>query len=301
MRNKRVAVLTPTYHRAHTLPVLYQSLKEQQIKDFRWIVVDDGSQDHTEELIHQWKKEGLVDIFYLKKENGGKHTAVNLGMSIVQEDLVFLVDSDDYMTKDAIDIIIRYADKYEGSREKKKLCGFCFLRYDSKGNVNVASFSEDEFIGNYIDTRINSGLGGDKAEVFYRDALKEYPFIEYPGEKFMPEDAVWIAMSKKYNMVHANEKIYICDYLENGLTKTGRRMKIYSPRGMMLRSKLFVNDSRVCIKIKIKMMLLYIIYSRFASITIKEAEKEINSKGLFYMLILPGMLICQKWKTEFKK
>lgn len=297
---KKVAILTPTYNRKHTLPKLYESLKNQSNNDFRWFIVDDGSKDNTGELINKWKNERLVDISYLKKENAGKHTAINLGISIIREQLVFIVDSDDYITENAVELIIKYADKYEKMREKEKLCGFCFLRYDSQGNVNVAPFSEAEFIGNYIDTRINNGLGGDKAEVFYREVLKEYPFIEYPGEKFMPEDAVWISMSQKYNMVHANEKIYICDYLEGGLTRTGRRMKIHSPKGMVLRSKLFINDQRVCMKVRIKMMLLYIIYSCFAQITIKEAVADINYKGLFYILMLPGIVIYKKWKMELR-
>ena len=75
------------------------------------------------------------------------------------------------------------------------LCGFCFLRHYSDGKVNVAYFDEDEFIGNYVDTRINNGLGGDKAEVFYTKVLQQYPFVEYPGEKFMPEDAAGFAVA----------------------------------------------------------------------------------------------------------
>ena len=38
-----ISILTPTYNRAHTLPRLYKSLKQQTMKDFEWIIVDDGS------------------------------------------------------------------------------------------------------------------------------------------------------------------------------------------------------------------------------------------------------------------
>lgn len=296
MNRKRVAILTPTYNRASTLGKLYDSLEKQTCKDFVWFLVDDGSRDNTKVLVEEWKQLGKVDIRYIAKTNGGKHTALNLGISQIEEELTFIVDSDDFLTENAVEIIVKYADKYAQVKEDKKLCGFCFLRHYSDGTVNVAYFDKDEFIGNYVDTRINNGLGGDKAEVFYTKVLQEYPFMEYPEEKFMPEDAVWIAMSQKYDMVHANEGIYICDYLEGGLTKTGRAMKIYSPRGMMLRSRLFVNDKRVNRKTKIKMMLLYIIYARFAGISVRDAERDIDEKGWYWVLVIPGMLIQKRWK-----
>ena len=300
MEKKRVVILTPTYNRAHTLGKLYKSLREQRCKDFKWMIVDDGSIDTTRELVQDWIKDGKIDIVYIKKENAGKHTAVNKGIALIDEELTFIVDSDDYLTQDAVEVICRYADKYASQKEEKKLCGFCFLRHYSDGTVNVAYFDKDEFIGNYVDTRINNGLGGDKAEVFYTAVLKKYPFAEYPGEKFMPEDAVWIAMSQNYDMVHANEGIYTCDYLEGGLTKSGRTMKIYSPRGMMLRSKLFVNDKRVSTKVKIKMMLLYIIYSRFAGVSIKDSIINIKEKWLFVLLYIPGVIIQQVWKNQLE-
>lgn len=88
--------------------------------------------------------------------------------------------------------------------------------------MNTAYFPKDEYISNYVETRINGNIGGDKAEVFYTSILREFPFQEYPGERFMPEDAVWIVMSQKYDMVHINKGIYICDYLEGGLTRAGK-------------------------------------------------------------------------------
>ena len=98
----------------------------------------------------------------------------------------------------------------------------------------------------------------------------------------MPEDTVWMMMSEKYAMVHINECVYISDYLEGGLTKSGRRMKIYSPRGMMLRSKVYLENREVCWKVKVKMQMLYIIYSRFAGIGRAEAAEQLSHKGLFH-------------------
>lgn len=295
-----LAVLTPTYNRRSTIGKLYESLKAQTCMDFFWMIVDDGSTDGTEETVREWMRQGEISMGFLKKENGGKHTALNAGISRIEQELVFIVDSDDCLTKDAVETVLAYAGKYRKEREEKKLCGYCFLRHYSDGKVNTAYFPKDEYIDNYVETRINGNIGGDKAEVFYTSALREFPFKEYPDEKFMPEDAVWIAMSQKYDMVHINKGIYICDYMEGGLTRTGRAMKIYSPKGMMLRSVLFLNDNRVCLKVKVKMALLYVIYSGFAGVGFSDAAKKLDKRGLFYAVYIPGLLIQRQWKKRWK-
>ena len=44
-------VFTPTYNRAHTLHRVYESLNAQTFRDFEWLIVDDGSNDGTAELV----------------------------------------------------------------------------------------------------------------------------------------------------------------------------------------------------------------------------------------------------------
>ena len=50
-----LTVFTPAYNRAHTLPRTYQSLLAQDCKDFVWLIIDDGSTDHTAELVREWQ------------------------------------------------------------------------------------------------------------------------------------------------------------------------------------------------------------------------------------------------------
>jgi glycosyltransferase involved in cell wall biosynthesis len=75
----KFTVLTATYNRAHTLPDVYQSLCAQTFRDFEWVIIDDGSADGTRELVLSWKPS--FPIRYTWKQNGGKHTAVNIGVA----------------------------------------------------------------------------------------------------------------------------------------------------------------------------------------------------------------------------
>lgn len=289
---KSITILTPTYNRAAYLPRLFESLKAQTNRDFLWLVVDDGSEDDTENLIASYGQQG-VELRYIRQENGGKHTALNRGIAEIQSELTFIVDSDDYLPENAVETVLAYHEKYRGT---PGLCGYSFLRCHGDGRVNTAYFPSDELIGSYAQVRINGGIGGDKAEVFYTEILKKYPFPVFPGEKFMPEDAVWMQMSGPYQMVHMNKNIYYCDYLEGGLTNTGRRMKVHSPRGMILRSKVYLDDPAIRMKVKVKMMLLYQVYGRFAGLSARELRRDTGEKALWYLCKAPAFIIWLVWR-----
>lgn len=292
-----ITIITPTYNRASNLKHLYETLIDQTVKDFKWLVVDDGSTDDTQQVIRTFIDDGQIDINYVKSENGGKHRALNKGIALIESQLTFIVDSDDYLPKDAIDTILQYHRKYN---DTPNLCGYSFLRCFEDGSVNTAYFKKDEEIASYRDIRINGNIGGDKAEVYFTDILKQFPFPEYEGEKFLPEDLVWMQMSGSYQMVHINKCIYIGEYLDGGLTKAGRAMKIHSPRGMMKRSEVFLAESDICLKVRIKMMMLLIIYGRFAKVPLRELFMKTTHNTLFLLLVIPSDLIYLKWKKENK-
>ena len=60
---------TPAYNRASTLPRTYESLCDQECKEFIWLIVDDGSTDETASLVKEWQKK---EILCTKKVNSGK-------------------------------------------------------------------------------------------------------------------------------------------------------------------------------------------------------------------------------------
>ena len=90
-----ITILTPTYNRGNELRNLYESLKRQISKNFIWYIVDDGSTDGTEDIVKEFEFENLMSIRYDKKENGGKHTALNYGIQRIETALTMVVDSDD--------------------------------------------------------------------------------------------------------------------------------------------------------------------------------------------------------------
>lgn len=272
---------------------LYESLKNQTVKDFEWLVVDDGSTDETKDLIEQLQSESDFSIRYIYKDNGGKHTALNIGIESIESELTFIVDSDDCVTENAVASILKIHKKYQ---KISGLCGYVFLRAFPDGKINGKRFSPDEKIGSYIDIRINGDdTNADKAEVFFTRCLKEFPFPEYPGEKFLGEDLVWIRMAHKYKMVHVNKAIYIGNYQNDGLTRNRRKHNIASPVGCMNRAEEFMK-SDINLKYRIKGGLQYIIYGKFAGMKIGRLFQKSDHKVLVAVCAIPGLCIFQKWK-----
>lgn len=292
-----LTILTPTYNRANMLPNLYNSLLTQTSRDFEWLIVDDGSTDDTETIVQQWIADNAMAVRYLYKKNGGKHTALNAGISTVTSQLTMIVDSDDALTPDAVETVLQYHGRY---KDVTGLCGYVFLRCFPDGTVNGKQFIPDEAIGTYIDMRINrDDTHADKAEVYFTHCLQEYPFPEIGEEKFLGEDLVWIRMAKKYCMLHVNRVIYIGNYLEGGLTQSRRRHNIESPRGCMLRAIEFMSGE-IRFKYRFKGALQYLIYGQFAHIGWKSLIRQSPRKLLTALLVVPGFCLYRKWKHNYE-
>lgn len=213
-----ITILTPTYNRAYILPNAYESLRRQTNTAFEWIVVDDGSADETEALVTSWQEEkNLFPIYYVKQPNGGKHRAVNKGVSMAAGDYVLILDSDDYLTDDAVQTI------YGWVKTIADVDGFAGVS-GLKGWKNRSGAVGGAMMQDYVDAtnlqRKKLGLMGDKAEVYKTALLRQYPFPEFEGENFLRETAVWDRIAiDGYQIRWFNKIIYLCDYLEDGLTR----------------------------------------------------------------------------------
>lgn len=287
-----ITVLTPTFNRGGGLQSLWDSLQKQTVKDFEWLVVDDGSSDGTKNLITQLQEKSDFPVRYIYKNNGGKHTALNVGIQTICSELIFIVDSDDCVTDDAVESILKIHKKY---RSQNNICGYAFLRAFPDGKINGKKFDVDERIGSYIDVRVNGDdTGADKAEVFKTHCLKEFPFPEYPNEKFLGEDLVWVRMARKYEMVHINKAIYVGNYLEDGLTNNRRKHNIASPIGCMHRAEEFM-ESDLKTRYRIKGGLQYIVYGRFAGVKVVDLIRKSRHKVLATVCTPGGLFLHSRW------
>ena len=296
MRRKvKLTILTPIYNRVDLLPQVFTSLQSQTVKDFEWLVIDDGSTDNIQEYMH-----GLPEvdfpIHYHRKENGGKHTAMNYSHPYIQGEFVLILDSDDYLIPDAVEFILKDWQKYVG------VSSVGVLSYESGGGqgeiISDRASVPNYYISDDIHFRVNQGVGGDRAEVVRTEIFKTLPLPTHENEKFMSEGWLWNNIAIKYQTVYIQKGIYICEYLEGGLTKSGRILRMKSPLNMMDSCKSFFQDE-VCLKIQVKEMLLYCVYGLCSNLSI---HKWLHNSGrpLRVLLTLPfGWLLFKYWKYKY--
>lgn len=235
MKENKITIFTPTYNRAYIINDLYESLKRQTYKKFEWIVVDDGSTDGTGQLFKKWiATEKQFSIRYYKKENGGKHRAINYGLDLAEGGIFFVVDSDDQLTPDALEKINNWFKQISNEPNMKGIVA-------NKGYTATVTandyFSESHLdktmleMGSYTENGKNV-LSGERAIAFYTDFHRLYKFPQFDGENFMTEAVVYNRMAHDgYKMRFFNDIIWIYEYQEDGLTKAGNQLFINNPHG----------------------------------------------------------------------
>lgn len=281
-----ITVLTPTYNRAYILDKAYGSLLKQTETNFEWVIVDDGSKDDTEKLVKGFIKDNKIRINYIKKENGGKHTALNVGVNNAEGEYLVMLDSDDILTPDAISLINEYSKKY---KDNDKLCGFSFLKCFPNNKKIGREMKEDEIISNYIDYRQNNNMYGDMAEVFKTDVLKKYPFPVFEDERFLSEAIIWNKIALDYDTVYINKPIYIADYLEDGLSSNFFKLVYNNPLGAMNNSNTFMLKN-FKLMIRIKNAILYNGYKIRAKKKYGKINTKSNSRFLTTLFYIPGVM-----------
>lgn len=292
MDNPFLSIITPTYNRGHLLKNCYESLFRQTDKDFQWIIVDDGSKDDTRDVVEAFDTDDF-EIIYVPKENGGKHTALNAAHPYIRGEYVLILDSDDYLTDTAVEQIRR---GWEAWADKDRVAMVTFLKGVAVNNPNCTSPVTGIPV-EILRYRRNAIHSTDCCEVIRADLFLQYPFPVFPGERFVAECALWNRVAKTHKCVYINEVIYICEYLEGGLTDSGRAMRIRNPRGGMFTSDLRMGKNNYLMQ-RLKYGLLYACYGYFAGLSPAQILAGTQNKWLAGICMLPGYALYRNWKHK---
>lgn len=221
-------VFTPTYNRAYTLERLYDSLVNQTCKDFTWLIVDDGSTDNTPQLVQSFIGRNEMRISYIRTENRGKSRALNTGITLCSDELFFCVDSDDWLTPDALEIL---KDRWDIVKDDKSIGGMLALRgIDSEHPIGTGiphGLTRDNVWSLYF----QHGFHGDAAHIYRTEVFRRYPSEVAPGEKFISEGWTVYQIAEKYDVSLINRIIYIGGYLSDGYTSNVRKLTKDNPIG----------------------------------------------------------------------
>lgn len=140
--NQLISIIVPIYNVQDYLRTCLESILSQTYTNIEIILVNDGSEDSSEEICREYaKKDERVRLY--SQENRGLSVARNIGVSFSKGELIVFVDSDDYVAPKMIEKLYAAMKKADADLA---MCGF--KRVDQYGRDCGLSFlPEDKIIG----------------------------------------------------------------------------------------------------------------------------------------------------------
>lgn len=192
-----ISVVMPTYNRAKTIERAINSILEQTYQDFEIIIVDDNSNDNTEEIVKSIKDSR---IRYIKNTvNKGANESRNIGVSEALGEIIAFQDSDDEWIKNKLEL------QMKALQEKKcDVVASGFFRYEDDGtrsSIPEKPICDEEIatqimFGNFISTQTLLG----KKECFIEEKFD-------PNFPRMQDWELMIRISRKYKIHYINTQL----------------------------------------------------------------------------------------------
>ena len=257
----RLTVFTPTYNRKELLARAYESLTKQTVRDFEWLIVDDGSTDHTDDAVRSWIDEGIIPIRYHYRENGGKMRAHNTGVGLCDTELFLCLDSDDVLVEDAVESLLgAYDEAVIGYRGDKPIGGVVAHKGKSRDKI----FGGNDFPDTGVSTLYGlyqRGFSGETTLMFQTEVLKRFPFPEIEGEKYVPEDYIYDKIDAVCVLAVLPRIITVCEIVDGGYTDNVKKLRRENVNAFYLyyEQRAFITPRGIN---KLKCLGRYVIYAK---------------------------------------
>ena len=176
-----VSIVIPAYNRAGTIPRAINSVLAQTLRDFEVIVVDDGSTDHTSEVIQQIGDARIEIIRHTR--NQGAAEARNTGMKAAGGKYIAWLDSDDEWLPDKLQVQL---DAFVKAAPDQKACYTAAERIGQRLGSQI-------HIPQYPDRKklfLRCDLGPGSTLLFERSVLEKIGYLDTSFIRF--EDWDWL-------------------------------------------------------------------------------------------------------------
>lgn len=107
----KISISVPVYNAEKVIHYCIESILQQSFEDFELILVDDGSVDNSGKICDEYAlKDSRIRVIH--KENGGVSSARNTGIQNSTGEFICFVDSDDFIEKDYLELLLDSKRKY---------------------------------------------------------------------------------------------------------------------------------------------------------------------------------------------
>ena len=199
-------VLTPVFIGADCIHRVWESLLRQTLRDFEWVIVDDGSTDQLEAVARQYQRSGRATVRYFRfAENRGKPSAVNWGVAEGEGRYCLIADADDAFVPHALE---RFAQAYEDlpSELREEVHGVTCNCVSPDGDLVGDPFPESPWVTDVFDMLYRYRVRGEKWGFHRTEILSQFPF-NTDVDRFVSENTVWFAIGARYKTLFINDAL----------------------------------------------------------------------------------------------
>lgn len=268
----KFSVIVPVYNAENYLHKLVESVLQQTYKDYELILVDDGSTDGSYALMQQYAKR-YDQIKAYTKENTGPGMTRKFGFEKATGDLLFFVDSDDWIAN------LTVLEEIHNTFIKHSTVDVLFFdREDIIGNTKevIRGFEEiEEGVHNINEIRevIRPGLG---AKILKRNILTPDMFIE--SKVFEDLFTTYLYLEKCNTFYYSSKSYYTIyhDVNSNSLSSNETAESFNKSLEIILMIYEKINNRALKYSLELRMATLFTSYWK----SIIKKEKGYNSETI---------------------
>lgn len=163
----KLSIITPVYNRASTVGRTIESVINQSYRNFELILVNDGSSDDSDSVIQPYLTDKRI-VYINYSPNRGVNHARNRGIEKATGEFILFLDSDDYLTNDALETIVERIKKDDNYNHYLFLIDY---------RRNDTALPDKEKVINFEDW-LKGKLSGDFMHVLKPTCFKDHMFFE---------------------------------------------------------------------------------------------------------------------------
>lgn len=300
-----ISIIIPVYNKQEYLNNCIMSAVEQDYENIEIIIINDGSQDNSENIINTWvSKDNRIK--YITQKNKGVSFSRNVGISVAKGDYIFFLDADDMLTKNAISTLVQFAEQTKAdivvgnvyvkqSGVLNKSPGYNNLLLNET-NLHLTRTQLEMFI---IRNR-HMAMAGNKLYKLKFLKMHELAFLD----GVISEDRLFNLMCYVSNPVIkiVNEYTYIYNVINNSRSRGVINSTYYNESISLVHYFYNYLKEKSIIEYNVKLFHLIVIYdvNRILSHTYKNANKKISMTNLTIKKLKNDSLINETISSVFQ-
>ncbi len=271
----KVSVIVPVYNVKQYVGKCLESLVNQTLSDIEIIVVNDGSQDGSKDIVLEYKGKYSNKIVYLEKQNGGLSDARNYGMKYTNGDYIAFLDSDDYVELNTYEKLYNKAIETDADMVE---CDFYWEYPDKRIHDTNANYKNESDM--YANARVVAWNKLYKREVLLNSNIEFPKGLRYEDVEFFYKILPKLNKIELINepLIHYVQRENSITYVQNERTKEiftilDNVIEYYKQNGLYEKfsAELEYMYTRILLRSSLK---------RIVKIPDKEVKKELLSKTI---------------------